>query len=224
MNFQTFSQNTDEHAPFSPSSPSWANMTDDEIVNAWKNKYRAAIGTDIHEWASTEIKCGNKPGSVREVARSIRHHIYDKYENNPDYRDIILSHLKYLPNEAYGSAKSFVTDSVTLGMDSEVKVGYSFFFNGAADAIKLENKLLRVFDLKTGSMLAKPEQLYIYCAEFCLQHRINPIEISFEIRIYQNDEIFGDKPSGSDILALMDNIAHKNKVLTKFEGVTTYGG
>lgn len=223
MNFQMFSQDPSEHAPFSPSSPSWLSYSDEDIINAWKNKYRAAIGTDIHEWASVEISCRNKHGSVRDVAGSIKHHIHEKYKRNPDYRELIFQHLKYLPNEVYSTVKSFVNDAVAFDMETEKKIGYSFFFNGTADALKFDNKFLRVFDLKTGTTPAKPEQLYIYCAEYCLEHSINPMDISFEIRIYQNDEIFGTNPNNSDILAFMDNIVHKNKVLMKFEGVTLYG-
>jgi hypothetical protein len=222
MNFQFFSQDPNEHAPFSASSPSWINMTDDQIINAWKNKFRKNLGDDIHDWVSGEIECHNKPSSVREVARGIKRHIYNKYKKDPDKLDLMLRHLRYLPGEAYGTVKSFITDTVNNDMQSERKIGYSYFFNGRIDAVKFDNKVLQIYDLKTGSTPAKPEQLYVYCAEYCLQNNINPFEISFEIRIYQNDEIFGEKPASADILALMENIVHKNKLLMKFEGVTPY--
>lgn len=222
MSFQMFSQDPNDHAPFSPSSPSWINMTDEQVLSAWKNKFRTVLGTDIHEWASGEINCHNKPASVREVARGIKRHIYNKYKRDPEKLDLMFRHLRYLPSEAYGTVKTFINDVVTNDMLSEQKVGYSYFFNGTIDAVKFDKKLLQIYDLKTGSTPAKFEQLYIYCAEYCLQHSINPFEISFEIRIYQNDEIFGENPASADILSLMDNIVHKNKILMKFEGVTAY--
>lgn len=53
----------------------------------------------------------------------------------------------------------------------------------------------------------------IYAALFCLEYKIKPGEISFELRIYQNDEIFIMNPTAEDILPIMDKIVHFDKIL-----------
>lgn len=53
----------------------------------------------------------------------------------------------------------------------------------------------------------------IYAALFCLEYKIKPGEINFELRIYQNDEILYHNPTAEDILPIMDKIIHLNKFL-----------
>ena len=43
------------------------------------------------------------------------------------------------------------------------------------------------------------EQLLIYAALFCLNYGIRPGDISFELRIYQNNEINVCNPTEEDI-------------------------
>lgn len=212
-----FSRWVGDHAPFPPSSPSWLNYTDEQLLNSYKNKHRAELGTEIHEWASIQIILGNKIGSAREMSKSLKTFIFKKYEKNVDYRNTLLHNLRYLPADVYSTTKSFVNDSITEDMESEKEIGYSGLFWGTSDAVKFENGLLQVFDLKTGSTPAKLEQLYIYAALYCLQYNIKPFDIGIETRVYQNDEIIVDRPDPSRILDIMDNIVHKNKVLSKFE-------
>lgn len=219
MSFPQFSHRPGEHAPFSPSSPSWLNYDDEQLIASYQNKHRTELGTEIHEWASVQIKLANKVSSARELSKSLKTYIYKKYEKATDYRDMLLYNLRYLPVETYNTVKQFINDCIACHMESEEEVGYSERFWGTTDAIKFHNGLLQVFDLKTGSTPAKPEQLYIYAALYCLQHNVNPFEIMIEVRIYQNDDIFFDHPDQKFILDVMDNIIHKNKVLNKFEGV-----
>ena len=62
------------------------------------------------------------------------------------------------------------------------------------------------------------DQLLIYAALFCLEYKIKPGEIEFELRIYQNDEVLVDKPTAEDVLPVMDIIIHLNKILENMEG------
>lgn len=218
MSFPQFSHRPGEHAPFSPSSPSWLNYDDEQLINAYKNKHRSEIGTELHEWSSIQIKLGNKVSSVREISRSVRTFIFKKYEKATDYRDVLLFNLRYLPVETYGTVKKFVSDCIDDRMVSEQEIGYSDKFWGTTDAIRFNNGVLKVYDLKTGSAPAKFEQVYIYAALYCLQNNIRPFDILTEVRIYQNDEVYIDNADPNMILSIMDNIVHKNKVLTKFEG------
>ena len=218
MSLMQFSHRPGEHAPFSPSSPSWLNYDDDTLINSYKNKHRSELGTEMHEWASIQIQLGNKVSNARDLSKSLKTYIFKKYEKAEDYRDMLLFNLRYLPTETYGTVRTFVNDCIIEHMASEQEVGYSEKFWGTADAIKFEKKLLQVFDLKTGTAPAKPEQLYIYAALYCLQYTINPFEITTEIRIYQNDSIFAERPEPTVIMAIMDKIVHMNKILTRFEG------
>lgn len=117
---------------------------------------------------------------------------------------------------------SYVNDAIGFDMKTEVVLYYSDRFFGTADAICFSKGpegryLLRIHDLKTGKIPADMEQLYVYAALFCLEYHVKPGEIDFELRIYQNDQVFVDNPTAEDILPVMDRIVHLDKVVEKFE-------
>lgn len=208
------------HAPFPPSQSSWLNYSDEQLVDALKTKHRAELGTEAHEWASVQIVLGSKVSSTREAEKGVKTHIYEKYNKDPEYRELLLKHMRYIPSESYASIRMFVNDSIGFRMESEKQLYFSEYFNGTSDAIKYydKEKLLRVSDLKTGSRPAKIEQVFIYASLYCLQYKLDPLKTNFETRIYQNGEIYIEQPFGEDIADIVQNIIHKNKVLTKFEG------
>ena len=113
---------------------------------------------------------------------------------------------------------AYVNDAIGFKMETEVILFYSQYFFGTADAICFRNNVLRIHDLKTGFTPAKMDQLLIYAALFCLEYKIKPGEIEFELRIYQNDEVLIDKPTAEDVLPVMDIIIHLNKILENMEG------
>lgn len=78
--------------------------------------------------------------------------------------------------------------------------------------------MLRIHDLKTGVRPVHIEQLEIYAALFCLEYKVKPTDITIELRIYQNDDIFIHQPEAEDILRIMDKIIHLDKVLINMEG------
>lgn len=57
----------------------------------------------------------------------------------------------------------------------------------------------------------------VYAALFCLEYKIKPKDISFELRIYQNDEIVYSNPTYEDIMPIIEKIIHLNALLEKVE-------
>lgn len=208
-----------EHAPFSPSQPGWLKMDDDAIISAYKKRHASDLGTELHEWASVQINLGNKVSSGKEVEKGLRTHIYEKYRRSEfeSYRQVLLKAAMYLPSQSFATVKTFVNDSIGFRMASEVKLFYSDYIFGTADAIRCEDSLLRVFDLKTGVTPAKMEQLFVYAGLYCLENKIHPADLDFETRIYQSDDVYTDTPESCLIEDIMERIVHVDNVLTKLE-------
>lgn len=107
----------------------------------------------------------------------------------------------------------YVNDAVGFNMTPEQVLYYSENCFGTADAITFRNNLLRIHDLKTGVTPAHMEQLLIYAALFCLEYRIKPGDIEFELRIYQSDDILVCNPTAEDVLPVMDKIITADKII-----------
>lgn len=112
---------------------------------------------------------------------------------------------------------AYVNDAIGFNMNTEVVLYYSDRFFGTADAISFRNGELRIHDLKTGKIPAHMEQLEVYAALFCLEYKVKPGDINFELRIYQNDDILVHNPTAEDILPIMDKIVHLDKILKKLD-------
>lgn len=84
---------------------------------------------------------------------------------------------------------SYVNDAIGFRLSPEQTLFWSDNAFGTADAIGIQGKKLRIFDLKTGLNKTSIEQLEAYAALFCLEYRYKPFEIEIELRIYQNDEV-----------------------------------
>ena len=106
-----------------------------------------------------------------------------------------------------------VNDAIGFRMDPEMVLYYSENCFGTADAITFNDNLLRIHDLKTGAVPAHMEQLFIYAALFCMEYRINPKDIQFETRIYQNDDIWIENPTYEDIDPIIEKIREFDKVI-----------
>lgn len=114
----------------------------------------------------------------------------------------------------------YVNDAIGFKMNTEVVLYYSDRFFGTADAISFRDNILRIHDLKTGSVgkiEEHIEQLEIYAALFCLEYRIKPGDIEMELRVYKNDEVLVHNPTAEDILPIMDKITHLNKILESID-------
>ena len=76
---------------------------------------------------------------------------------------------------------AYVNDAIGFRMSTEVVLYYSDRFFGTADAICFRNNKLRIHDLKTGIGPVHMEQLEVYAALFCLEYKIRPGDIEFEL-------------------------------------------
>ena len=121
--------------------------------------------------------------------------------------------LKIKQPRSNKTISAYVNDAIGFKMDTEVVLFYSDYFFGTADAICFRNNFLRIHDLKTGTTPVKMEQLLIYAALFCLEYKVKPGEIEVELRIYQNDDVLVHNPTADEILPIMDQIVHLNKIL-----------
>ena len=110
---------------------------------------------------------------------------------------------------------NYVNDAIGYKMIPEQVLYYSENCFGTADAICFRNRLLRIHDLKTGSIPAHMEQLEIYAALFCLEYKFKPSNIDIELRIYQHDEVLCHNPSVEEIVPIMDKIITFDKAINK---------
>ena len=110
---------------------------------------------------------------------------------------------------------NYVNDAIGYKMTPEQVLYYSENCFGTADTICFRNHLLRIHDLKTGTIPAHMEQLEIYAALFCLEYKFKPSDIDIELRIYQNDEVLCHKPGADEIVPIMDKIITFDKALNK---------
>lgn len=112
----------------------------------------------------------------------------------------------------------YVNDAIGYRMTPEQPLYYSENCFGTADAISFRDGLLRIHDLKTGTVVpGHMEQLMVYSALFCLEYRMKPAEIAMELRIYQNDEVLVHEPEVDEILPIIDKIVSFDKVLKRIK-------
>lgn len=111
----------------------------------------------------------------------------------------------------------YVNDAIGYKMTPEQPLYFSENCFGTADAISFKSNLLRIHDLKSGSTPASMNQLLVYSALFCLEYEYDPNDISFELRIYQADEVLVHTPEVEEILPIISKIVEFDKVLKKYK-------
>ena len=109
----------------------------------------------------------------------------------------------------------YINDSIGFRMTPEQVLFYSDRIYGTADAISFTDGLLRIFDLKTGRIPAKMDQLKIYAALFCLEYEQEPDAIGIELRIYQNDDLFVEIPDPEEITSIMNRIIDFDQLIVQ---------
>lgn len=124
-----------------------------------------------------------------------------------------IKHLDTIGNDAIQTVKDYINDGVSLRMNVEEVLYYSDYFFGTSDSLLFKNDKLIIHDLKTGSTPAHMEQLMIYAALFCLQHKIVPGSIEMELVIYQLADKEYYYPGADEILPIMDKIVTIDKAL-----------
>lgn len=217
-----------KHALFSPSQSSWIRYDEDKIVERVRNRYRTQLGTEIHDYASTEIDLGHKKDGIRTLIKEIESFIYNKYRllsddgAAPDYAKKLISHLNDIQREVFEALKCYINDGVGYKMSTEWPIWYgSDKIFGHADTLSFRDNFLRIHDLKTGANPAHMEQLEIYAALFCLQYgqkyNFKPGDIKIELRLYQWDEIIVFNPTVEDLAPIIDKIITINKIAEDVE-------
>jgi hypothetical protein len=116
----------------------------------------------------------------------------------------------------------YVNDAIGYRMTPEQPVFYSWYAFGTADALSFRReadgtRVLRIFDLKTGTGSTTFEQLIIYAAYFCLEYggeyKFKPTEIAYDLRIYQNDSVKLYEPTPEEIIYTMSRIIESDKII-----------
>lgn len=113
-------------------------------------------------------------------------------------------------NDSHGAMAAYVSDALDFRMSCEVPLYYSDNAFGHADTLSFYDMFLRVHDLKTGVTPAKPRQLDVYAAYFCLEYGFSPFDIQIETRIYQQMEVNVFHPPPEAIRAIMDKTVEFN--------------
>ena len=115
----------------------------------------------------------------------------------------------------------YINDCIGYRMRTEVPLAYSDNAFGTADAIDFDepNKLLRIFDLKNGESRASERQLECYAALFCLEYKVRPAEIGYDLRIYQSDDIQEFNTDPEDIAYIMDRYIVADKLIESMKEV-----
>ncbi len=185
MKFRQHLEFKDRHSFLSASKYHWLNYDEEKLLARYASAKAAQRGTELHAYAHEAVRLGQK---------------------QPHYQQTV---------------PMYVNDCIGFGMSNEVTLVYSENAFGTADAIKFgkrpngEGLLLQIFDLKTGVVAGHPEQLIVYAAYFCLEYNVNPLEIDYDLRIYQNDEIVPIEVYGDEIREAMEIIKAHDKSIKR---------
>ena len=207
MNWNRHSAQEGSHAFLSASKYNWLTKSDEDLVDAYKNSYATTIGTLLHSYAADSIRFREK---LRKTdAKGVKLDLMRR--GVPEYAIDIQS--------VFPNLMTYVNDAIGFQMDPEVVLYYSDMCYGTADAIQLDGDILRIHDLKTGTTVAKMEQLLIYAALFYLEYGFKPEKTHPELRIYQLDEVIVYEPEIERVREVMERIVEADRVLQKLKEV-----
>lgn len=188
MRFNSHSELRDRHADLSPSNYHWMNYDEERMAEVYTNRKAARRGTELHEFAKNAIRLGVK-----------------------------------LPNTSQ-TLNMYVNDAIGYRMVPEQILMYSYYAFGTADTIGFgpysldpDRQILRIHDLKTGVSKASEKQLEGYAALFCLEYKIKPRDIEYDLRIYQNDSIEMFDTDPDEILRIMSQIKDHSALLERMD-------
>jgi hypothetical protein len=214
MSFKFYDHSRDipagAHAILSPSKYAWTNYdSKDKLFNLVCSSYSQEIGTLLHELASTAIKYRVK---IPKIAAKPMILLYLLSHNIPRG---IIDPSKYVDNFC-----AYVNDAIGFDMTPEQLLVYSRNAFGTADAIRFNDKKmhLRIHDYKSGVTKPCLRQLELYAAYFCLEYHIKPKDLTFELRIYWENDIIVGNPTAADIVPLMDKIIDYDNFISSLKG------
>lgn len=121
--------------------------------------------------------------------------------------------------KSHKTLNMYVNDAIGFKMVPEQVLYYSDNCYGTADSIIFKDNLLRIHDLKTGTIPAHMEQLLVYAALFCLEYKVKPGTINMELRIYQSDDILVANPQADEIVPIIDKIITFDKLINRIKEV-----
>lgn len=109
----------------------------------------------------------------------------------------------------------YINECIGHRMQVEKVVFYSYNAFGTCDAIRFEpdGMVLRIFDLKTGEHKVTGEQLIVYAAYFCLEYGIEPKDLTFDLRIFQNDSMIIVETTAEEIELVMEVTVRQDELL-----------
>lgn len=204
------------HALFSPSNPTWRNdETVEDVLKRYYSRLAAPIGTAVHEEARDCILTQTKY-TKNEAKKAITKKLLT-------FKDVKIPRGAFDADFLASNFVNYVNDALGFMMDPEVPLYYSKWCAGTADSIIFDEskKILRIHDLKTGTIPAKFLQLEFYAALFFLEYgprlNIGPEEVNMELRIYQGGEILEEYPTAEDIVPLMDCCIWHTEIMRKVE-------
>ena len=149
--------------------------------------------------------------------------LIDRFHNNEAARKGVRLHafaheaieLGIKQRETGQTINMYINDAIGYGMKTEQVLVYSINCFGTADSISFRDRILRIFDYKSGLVPASLKQNKVYAALFCLEYKVKPTDIDFDLRIYQNDDIIVEE-DGTDpleIMAIMAKIIDFDKII-----------
>lgn len=183
MTFKSHLELKDRHAFLSASKYHWIRYTPEKVVESYAKHMDAALGTRLHAFAKEAILLGREQPATNQTLNL------------------------------------YVNDCIGYRMTPEQPLAYSELCFGTADAISFdeETRILRIFDLKNGVSPASEDQLYIYAALFCLEYKreydVRPMELTYDLRIYQHDTINFVDPVPEYVVQVMSVIEEFDKLL-----------
>lgn len=164
----------------------------------------AFLSPSTYHWIGySEEKMAARYHTQRAAARGTRLH---------DLAKDLIRERERLPRTRR-TLNMYVNDGIGFRMTPEQPLFYSRHCYGTADTISFRKNVLRISDLKTGTTKASFNQLIVYAAIFCLEYGVRPGEIEYELRIYQNDEVYLHIPSVDEVAHVMDRIVTFDKLL-----------
>lgn len=196
------------HALFGPSQPSWLNYNQEDAFNKLISSWSTSVGTVAHAFAKTCID--KKVKFYKTDKKALKLYLLDNgIQNIPIY---IVENLDLESMSI--NLSQYVNDAISLRMSTEVPLRYSELIFGTTDAISFDDNVLHIHDLKTGRQPGKVDQLLSYAGLFCLEYRIKPVDISADLRIYQDCEILNYNPSPEELMDICDQIVHLNSYVS----------
>ena len=217
------------HAVFGPSQSSWLRYDDEKMVDRVSNLMANNLGTEIHDFARSQIEMRIRSRSIKNLMDSLMTYIYRKYfDDEKDCLSLrgekLLNGVSRMSRDVFSTVQSYINDCIGFYMTPEQKLVHdSTYFFGTADCISFRNDELRIHDLKTGRVPAHMDQLLVYAAFFCLEYKIDPRKLKLiELRIYQNNEVAVAHPEPEEIIGIMNKIKKDYNTITNiFEGGTS---